>query len=241
MIDCPDAEEPWELCRCAVPMMCCVRHRVLRLDQAPAERATARSRGGVDRAAIVAVAVVILAAAVLSGCGSSHASPTSTPTARCGKTVCPATINTVKNSPVLTEFSGHACAGARSSWFLNVVQGGGGAVLRPSYRLNWSFSNGTSASPSGTVSFGSTGGAQASATLVNGALTISGKSSAGKPVTGRGSLSVELTGTSSAPTLTLTESGLDSAEAALGFRSPFVVNATPVVVPITVAPTVAGC
>jgi hypothetical protein len=220
-----------------VPMMCRVPSGILRRGVVPAERRRARPYTGVGgfRRPVIVVALAV------SACGSSQSRPTAIATPGCGNTACPATINTVKNSPVLTEFSGRACSGTHSAWFLNVVQGGGGTLLRPSYRLNWSFSGGASAKPTGTVTFISSGGAQATGTLVDGVLTINGKSATRQPVSGSGSLSVALTGTSSAPTLTLTESGLDSAEKSLGFQSPFVVNGGPAVIPVTVARTVAGC
>ena len=142
---------------------------------------------------------------------------------------------------MLTQFSGSACSGLHGRWFLNVTQGGGAQTVRPSYRLIWSFAGGTTAQPSGTVTFSSAGQEQAAGTLMNGTLSITGSDASGKPVSGQGSLSVQLSGTMAAPSVTLTESGLTAVESELGMSSPFIVNGGAAVIPITESRTVAGC
>ena len=160
---------------------------------------------------------------------------------RCSNSQC-AVVNTVHTSPVLTQYFGQSCQGLHGGWYLNVSQGGGAQVLRPSYRLNWSFAGGASlARPSGSVDFASTGGSHATGTLKDGVINITGTRSTGSSVSGQGNLTVELSGSTTAPTLIITETGLDSVEQKLGFQSPFVVNGGPVTIPIQVVPTAPGC
>lgn len=184
------------------------------------------------------VAGAAIAYAVLTHRPSS---PPVTTTARCSNSQC-ATVNTVRTSPVLTQYFGQSCQGLHGAWFLNVSQGGGAQVLRPSYRLNWSFAgDSVSAKPSGTVSFAPAGRAQATGTLTEGALSIKGTSSSGAAVSGQGTLTVELSGSSASPSLKITEAGLADVERKLGFASPFVANDGPVTIPVKIASTAPGC
>jgi hypothetical protein len=91
------------------------------------------------------------------------------------------------------------------------------------------------------VDFASTGRSHATGTLKDGVINITGTGSTGSPVTGQGTLTVELSGSTTAPTLIITETGLATVEEKLGFQSPFVVNGGPVTIPIQVVATAPGC
>jgi hypothetical protein len=161
--------------------------------------------------------------------------------APCANSQC-AVVNTVHISPVLAQYYGQSCQGLHGAWYLNVSQGGGPQILRPSYRLNWSFTDNTSlARPSGSVNFAPAGRLQATGTLKDGVLSITGTGSTGTPVSGHGTLTVQLSGSARAPTLTLTETGLTTVEGKLGFLSPFVANGGPVAIPIQIVTTAPGC
>jgi len=159
----------------------------------------------------------------------------------CPKSQC-AMVDSVHTSPVLTQFYGRSCQGLHGAWFMNVAQGGGNQILHPSYRLNWAFANASSSAlPSGFVTFSQVGQQKATATLSDGVLRITGTGPTGSAVSGQGRLTVQLSGSYSAPTLTVTETGLSNVDRQLGFDSPFVVNGAPVTVPIRLVPTVPGC
>ena len=91
------------------------------------------------------------------------------------------------------------------------------------------------------MSFAPGSSSQATGTLSNGVLKISGKTSTHESVSGQGTLSVQLSGTAAAPTLTVSETGLTTLEQKLGMTSPFIVNGEPLTVPIQMTPKVAGC
>lgn len=174
---------------------------------------------------------------IVVGCGSTSTPPTSTP-----PRAIYAVVDTVLRSPVLTEFYGRSCQGLHGTWFLNVVQGGSNQVLHPSYRLDWSFIGGSSvARPSGPVATAHAGKLQATVTLTDGVLRISGVGPTGSPVSGQGTLSIGLSGSAAAPVLTLTETGLTTVEQELDLQSPFVASGGPVTVPIHMVSTAAGC
>lgn len=186
---------------------------------------------------LIGIVLVAAIAFVFLTRGAPHATVTN----RCSNSQC-VLVNTVHTSPVLTQYYGQSCQGVHGAWYLNVTQGGGAQVIRPSYRLNWTFADGqTVAKPSGSVDFQSTGRAQAKGTLASGVMTITGTGSTGAHVSGQGSLVVELSGSATEPSLTITESGLTTVEAKLGFQSPFVVADAPVTVPIRIVATAPGC
>jgi hypothetical protein len=143
--------------------------------------------------------------------------------------------------PQLTVFYGASCSGIHGSWFFNAVQGGG-AALRPSYYLTWSFAGGvTSAKPSARIHVLPTTTTTVRLSLSDGTMKLSGRQTPGKRVTATGHLVVKLSGTASAPSLTFTESGLRAAERQLGLRSPFDAGGHPLVVPVQHATSLAGC
>ena len=127
-------------------------------------------------------------------------------------------------------------------WFFNAVEGGGNDQLRPSYQLHWSFGPGSSvAAPSGNVVISPTATADVTITLNDGTLVIKGTRKPNTHVSASGTLQVALSGTSSAPMLTFTETGLTKAESDLGLVSPFSVGGQPLVVPITTVKSMTGC
>lgn len=202
---------------------------------------------------LAAVAIPILAAAALiplalTGVIGRHGPPMATappyfshPAGRCATTGC-AVVNTVRTTPRVEVLYGAACAGLRDTWFLNITEGGGNDVIRPAYKLKWSFLHGaTTAEPDGTIVTNAAGGETVKLTLAKGALVLSGTDSQGKPVDAAGTLSVSISGTSTAPTLVFTETGLSSAESQLQLSSPFDTNGQPLVVPITMTSHFASC
>jgi hypothetical protein len=121
-----------------------------------------------------------------------------------------------------------------------VTEGGPNGIPHPAYGLSWSFSkNKSSADPNGTISVSSA--KPITMKLYQGLLTVKGTGTDGSPVSAAGTLLVRLTGTSNAPTLTITESGLTQAEHALGIVSPFDINGEAAVVPIKHTTTFRGC
>jgi hypothetical protein len=185
--------------------------------------------------------VGLVAGAAIAYAVLTHRTSSSPVSTVCSNSQC-AVVNTVHTSPVLTQYYGQSCQGLHGAWYLNVSQGGGAQVLRPSFRLNWSFAEGSSlARPSGSVDFASTGRVQATGTLKDGVLSITSAGSSGSPVSGQGTLSVQLTGSAKAPTLTLTETGLTTLEEKLSFQSPFVTNGGSVTIPIQIVTTAPGC
>jgi hypothetical protein len=192
---------------------------------------------GVGLMAITAVAVV---AFVVSGAHHDTSSPTKS-TNVCSPAGC-AQVSMTKNLPPATVFYGASCTGPRGFWFFNAVEGGGNDQLRPSYALQWSFEPGsTLAKPSGRIAVASTTTTDVTVTLIDGTLTVKGTRKPNVHVSASGTLQVQLTGTSSNPTLTFTETGLTQAESALGLVSPFNADAQPLVVPIKTVKTMTSC
>jgi hypothetical protein len=200
-------------------------------------------------AAAIVVAVTI--ALVLAGCGRSSSSsggtsstksaPKKTPQ-NCSSQGC-ASIEHSVPSPHLTVFYGGSCTGLTGAWFLNVTQGGSSTNPVASYHLKWTFpAHTTHAMPSGTI--GVTPAAQGhpiTMTIENGVVTITGTAADGTAINAQGTLAVDLAGSSSAPTLTVTEQGLASAESALGLTSPFSTNGSPTVLPVSTTTKFSGC
>lgn len=198
---------------------------------------------GVGLTAIVAVAVIAL---VVSTTHHNNTSSAKSPAPVTSQGGCPpagcAQVSMTKNLPPSTVFYGASCQGLRGFWFLNAVEGGGNDQLRPSYALQWSFSpDSVVAKPSGRVAVASTTTTDVSVTLTAGNLTIKGTRKPNVHVSASGTLQVQLTGTSSAPTLTFTETGLTQAESNLGLVSPFNVGGQPLVVPVKTVTTMTGC
>jgi hypothetical protein len=193
----------------------------------------------VTLAVIAATVVAVVVASRGPGPGPVHKPATAR--SGCPSSQC-AVINTVRLSPVLTQFYGRSCQGLRGAWFLNIVQGGSDKILHPPYRLDWSFTDGSSvAQPTGGTTTAHAGLQDVTVTLTNGVLVISGTGPTGAKVSGQGTLSVQLSGSASAPSLTVTETGMTAVEQKLGLQSPFVVNGGPVVVPVHISATAAGC
>jgi hypothetical protein len=114
--------------------------------------------------------------------------------------------------------------------------------LRPNYNLTWTFSgSSTTANPSGVIAIPATKSVQASLTLSQGTMTLTGTSSTGSRIHAVGTLVVRITGTSAAPTLEFTETGLRSAERALGLVSPFDANGAPLTLPMKTVKIMVGC
>lgn len=194
-------------------------------------------------AAIAAVAVVVLILVVMhsGGLPSGHTNPTPSAKNNCAPSGC-AVVSLSRSLPPLTVFYGASCSGPRGVWFFNAVEGGGNDQLRPSYQLRWTFATGSAAAaPSGNVVISPTSTTDVTITLNAGTLTIKGTRKPSTHVSASGTLQVQLTGTSGAPTLTFTETGLTKAESDLGLVSPFDAGGQPLVVPITTVKTMTGC
>jgi hypothetical protein len=198
---------------------------------------------GVGLTAITAVAVVaFVASSTHQGTTSPAKSPGPVRSQNgCSPAGC-AQVNTTKNLPPSTVFYGASCQGPRGFWFLNAVEGGGNDQLRPSYALQWLFAPGSlAAKPSGRIAVATTTTTDVTITLNDGTLTIKGTRKPNVHVSASGTLEVRLTGTSSAPTLTFTETGLTQAEGALGLVSPFDAGGQSLVLPITTVQTMTSC
>jgi len=153
-----------------------------------------------------------------------------------------ATVSLSRTLPPFTVFYGASCTGVHGSWFFNAVEGGGNDQLRPSYALHFSLSgDSTLAKPSGQVTIAPTDASDAKVTISEGTVTIEGTRKPNTHVSATGSLTVQLSGTSGAPVLTFTETGLAQAETALGLVSPFNVGGQPLTVPISTVKTISGC
>lgn len=152
-------------------------------------------------------------------------------------------VRTSVSLPAATLLYGASCSGLHGSWFFNAIEGGGSDALRPSYALQWSFAGGsTSAKPTArTINIPSTDSTTVTLSLVNGKMKLGGTKKPNVNVTATGTLIVELTGSSSSPSLTFTESGLSNAEQSLGLSSPFDAGGHPLVVPIQHVSSLPGC
>lgn len=114
--------------------------------------------------------------------------------------------------------------------------------LRPNYNLSWAFvGSSTSATPSGVIVIPVTKSVQASLTLSQGTMTLTGTSSTGARIHAVGTLAVRIAGTSTAPTLEFTEMGLRSAEHALGLVSPFDATGASLTLPMETVKIMVGC
>ena len=200
-------------------------------------------------ASVVAAVVVSLIVTRSRSTSPSAINPTPTPrptptrlVRHCSASGC-AVVNLSRSLPPITIFYGASCEGIEGSWFFNVTEQGGNDQLRPSYALQWSFMPGaTEAMPNGRTLIQPTNGSQITMTLSNGALHLTGTQRP-KPqqVDATGTLVVRLSGSTSAPTLTFTETGLADAEKALGLVSPFDLGGNPLTVPVDMVKTMDGC
>lgn len=185
-------------------------------------------------------------ASTTSSSTATSTSSTTTTTTNPRLTSCVASgcgqVNTVRISPRTTTYYGASCTGAVGQWFLNVVVAGPKNAPRVSYRLQWSFASlATIAKPIGAIFVNGVNGRQYKITLSDGVYRISGKTASGTAVSGQGSLTIALTGTQAAPTITFTEKGLANTESALGLVSPFAASGKPYSVPITTVKTFSQC
>ena len=159
----------------------------------------------------------------------------------CAKAGC-AVVNTIVSRPHVSVFYGASCTGPNGSWYLNVTQGGPNDAPRPSYRLQWEFSNTQSpARPNGSINVSSPAGEKVAMTLANGVLQVMGRAPNGVVVSGTGSLVIGISQTASGLALTFTETGLAAAEQSLGITSPFGVNGQPTSVPVKLMHQFTSC
>lgn len=189
------------------------------------------------------IAAVVIAFAVLRGPAHSVAGTKATPSAlpTCASSGC-AVVSLTRTLPPITVFYGASCSGVYGSWFFNAVEAGSSDQLSPSYSVKWSFTPGSAvAKPSGRIVIPPTTSTQATLTLVDGTLNLSGTRKPNTRVTATGTLVVELSGTATAPELKFTESGLTKAESSLGLVSPFNVGGSPLIVPVNTVKTMSGC
>lgn len=200
------------------------------------ERATPLVRALAVAGVVVVAAAIAIPLIVTRGHGSA---PTPPPEPTCGTGGC-ATVSSVQQVGQVTILTGASCQGVRGSWFFHAIEQGAPAQLRPNYSLRFAFSAATTAAPNGEISIPPTTDTTLTMTLKDGAIQLSG-THAGKPVSASGTLSVALTGTPAAPSLTFTESGLTAAETSVGLSSPFTVGGAPLVLPIKTVTTLTGC
>jgi len=141
---------------------------------------------------------------------------------------------------VITYF-GASCTGPEGTWFMNVVEAGPKSTLSPAYRLSWTFSGSKSARPSGTVISASPDGGSVRITLDRGTMRVNVVKPHHADVSGKGTLLVELSGTSMSPSLTFDETGLAGVEREIGLASPFFADGKPLRIPIESTTKLANC
>lgn len=200
---------------------------------------------GLAAAAIAAAVVIAFVVTRAPGHSSSRPKPTPTLTAlplpTCSPSGC-AVVSLSTNVPRVTIFYGASCTGVYGSWFFNATEQGNTDQLHPSYALHWTFEPGsTIAKPSGLVVIPPTDSTQATLTLNQGTLSLTGTRKPNLKVAAAGTLVVQLSGSTTAPSLTFTETGLEKAESSLGLLSPFDVNGSPLAVPVKTVKTMVGC
>jgi hypothetical protein len=197
---------------------------------------------------ILAVVVAVLAAAGLVGglVATSSSNPTTVPRHNCVSSGCGLVSQSLTVAQP-TGFYGASCTGIYGSWFLKVMQEANPDQFRADYNLRWELSKSAPiARPSGTVlvrppktASGST--PHVALTLNQGMLTLNGTDSSGKSIHGTGTLTVRATGTSATPTLKFVETGLSSAEKAVGYNSPFDVDGKPLELLVRNVKVLVGC
>lgn len=210
-------------------------------------------RDSVHALKVVAIVVVPLVVAGCSSASSASSSPGHThssnatqthktrPREHCLSSGC-AVVRLSRSLPPTTIFYGASCSGIHGRWFFNAVEGGGSAAMRPSYSLLWSFAGTTSAKPDARIiQVPATKTTTVTMTLSNGTLKLHGVRKPNVNVTATGTLVVKLSGSTSSPSLTFTETGLSAAEHKLGLTSPFDVGGRPLVVSIQHVKSLAGC
>jgi len=203
----------------------------------------------------MAVIAVSLAVVGCASAGSTNSSPghsthssaatrahQSRPKTNCKSSGC-ALVQLARDLPPTTIFYGASCSGIHGNWFFNAVEGGGSTTLRPSYAMLWSFAAGaTSAKPGArSIVVPVIKTTTVTMTLSNGTIKLHGVRKPNVNVTATGTLVVKLTGSTSLPSLTFTETGLSSAEHRLGLTSPFDLGGRPLVVPIRHVKSLVGC
>lgn len=201
------------------------------------------------------VAAVPLAVAGCTSAGTTSSSPghsTDSPTSKpphqvrlktnCGSSGC-ALVQVSRSLPPTTIFYGASCSGIHGDWFFNAVEGGSTTALRPSYALLWSFAAGATSAKlnARSIQVPTTKTTTVTITLSDGTIKLHGVRKPNVDVTATGSLVVKLSGSTSSPSLTFTETGLSAAEHKLGLVSPFDVAGQPLVVPIKHAKSLVGC
>jgi hypothetical protein len=192
---------------------------------------------------VIAAAVVVPLALRSSNSNSTRHHNTlakEPPRPMCTSAGC-AVVQTVLTSPRTIVFYGASCSATRGPWFLNVTEGGSTNEGHLSFALEWTFTgDSTTASPSGEVAAMGTA-SKTTVSLSQGVMNIVGTTASGTRVNATGTIEVALTGTSSAPQLQVTETGLSSAESALNLVSPLDLSGAPTVVPVKLVQHMAGC
>ncbi len=203
------------------------------------------------RVLALAAAAALAAVLAVTGCtpthptsphsGNASAAPKVKPEANCTSSGCAVTRTTL-SLPQSAVLYGASCSGIHGSWFFNAIEGGGSSQLRPNYRLQWSFRQGsTTARPNGLISVPHTKTTRVTLTLRKGKLTLHGVRKPDSPVTATGTLIVKLSGLASSRNLTFTEKGLSGAEHRLGLVSPFDAGGHPLVVQVKHVKSLTGC
>lgn len=201
---------------------------------------------------VVAVPLAIAGCTSASTTSSAPGHPTDSPRTKpphqvrlktnCGSSGC-AVVQLSRSLPPTTIFYGASCSGIHGDWFFNAVEGGGTTALRPSYALVWSFAGGATSAKlnARSITVPATTTTTVTITLSDGTIKIHGLRKPNVTETATGSLVVKLTGSTSSPSLTFTETGLSAAEKKLGLVSPFDVGGQPLVVPIKHVKSLVGC
>lgn len=195
--------------------------------------------------AAAVVAVVAATGGIVGGLVATSSNSSTSPQHNCAPSGC----GLVSQSLTLiqpTGFYGASCTGVYGSWFLKIMQEGEKGQLRADYDLKWEFSQSDPvARPSGTIVVRpkpAEGSApRLTLTLHEGELRLNGTDTSGKAVHGTGTLTVRASGTSKAPKLKFVETGLGSAEKAVGFNSPFDVDGKPLILLIRNVKVLVGC
>jgi hypothetical protein len=210
------------------------------------------ARAGLPVGALAAIVAAAVVGVLVVGCGSRPAratpTPAPTPTAArtppaptCNPSGC-AVVSLSRTLPPVTIFYGASCSGVDGAWFFNVTEQGSTNELRPSYALRWSFASGSRAAlPNGIIRIPATSSTQATLTLINGGLSLTGAQKPNTAVKATGTLTIQLSGPASASVLTFTETGLRRAERALGLVSPFDLSGQPLTVPVKTVTKLSGC
>lgn len=192
------------------------------------------------------VAIVAAAALVLTLVGhvpgtSGHRAPPA-PGHDCPKGCAVVSVSTGRPYPAL--YYGVSCSGTAGPWFLNAVGSGSvPGVIRPSYRLTFSFNGGESVvRPNGTVTVPPGGASHLAMTISAGTLHLVERTATHPHVAAEGAIVVRLVSAGGHEALSISVSGpVVAAEHRLGVVSPLAPAGNTTVLPIRLVPSSPSC